>query len=68
MEEVQNYMVGDIVDSIGGHFKGGEVLEIETNEIGWKILTVRWKNNPTSIDPNGLVQKRASSIVRLAGR
>ncbi len=51
------FCVGDIVDSVGGNYKNGKVLEVEDSGIG-TILTIEWEN--------GKVEKRSSNIVRMA--
>ena len=57
--EMENlgFCVGDIVDSVGGNYKNGKVLEVEDSGIG-TILTIEWEN--------GKVEKRSSNIVRMA--
>ena len=50
-----DWKVGDKVDSVGGNFKNGEVLEIK-KEGTMTILRIKW--------PDGLIQERSDSIVR----
>lgn len=51
------YQVGDMVDSVGGNFKGGIVQEVKQVS-GMTLLKILWEN--------GLIQERSSRIVRKA--
>ena len=54
---MEEYSIGDKVDSVAGIFKNGEVLDIK-KESCMTILKIKWDN--------GLIQERATSIVRKA--
>ena len=50
-----SWKAGDKVDSVGGMFKDGEVLDVR-QEGPMVVLKIKW--------PNGCVQERSDSIVR----
>jgi len=52
---MSEYSIGDRVESVGGIFKDGEVLEVK--RVGqMEIVKVKWEN--------GLIQERSTAIVR----